>query len=246
MTATLPFTYLSDSTLAGLGLDSTQIADAIETAIREQEAGRLWAAPKAALFPQDGRYRMATLATGESSGLTVVKSVTVNPAGPAQGLPSIDGALMVMDSCTGHLLGVLDAGWITAVRTAGMSMVMARRLANPRSDSIGFIGTGVQAQSHLQACCALFPIRRIRLYGRGRANIARMTARAQAMGLDAMVCQEANQAISDVDLVVSSITLTYETAPFLDARRLRKGAFAAITDLGIPWHGDSLQAFDAL
>jgi ornithine cyclodeaminase/alanine dehydrogenase len=31
------------------------------------------------------------------------------------------------------------------------------------------------------------------------------------------------------------VTLNYDTAPFLDANELKPGAFAAVTDLMIPW-----------
>ena len=43
--------------------------------------------------------------------------------------------------------------------------------------------------------------------------------------------------------MVTSVTLDYTLEPFLDARWLKSGAFAAITDLCIPWRADGLSAF---
>ena len=48
------------------------------------------------------------------------------------------------------------------------------------------------------------------------------------------------------DLVVSSITLSYDVDPFLDARWLKPGAFAAITDLALPWIPASMGAFESV
>ena len=119
---------LTDADLESLGLSPGEIADAIEAALVQKSEGRLHTAPKAALLPGGGRYMMSTLAVGDD-GLTVVKTVTVSPDNPARGLPSINGAIQVFDAETGLLKAVLDANWITAVRTAGLSAVAARRLA---------------------------------------------------------------------------------------------------------------------
>ncbi len=243
MPPAMPFEYLSDERLAALGLTTQEIADCIEKAVRAQAGGRLWAAPKTAMMPGDGRYMMATLSACDDPAITAVKSVTVSPENPSRGLPGIVGAIMLMDSQTGELRAVTDAGWITAVRTAGLSAVMARKLANPASASIGFIGTGVQAHSHLRAFCDLFPISHIKIYGRGQANIDKLAGYAAELGLTFEVCADSNDAISDVDIVVSSVTLNYDIAPFLNAENLKKGAFASITDLGIPWLDNTMTAF---
>jgi ornithine cyclodeaminase/alanine dehydrogenase len=122
---------------------------------------------------------------------------------------------------------------------------MARRLGNPKARSAAFVGTGVQARSHLRAFADLFPLQDIRVVGRGQANIDKLCEIAQGMGLRAKVCGTAQEALEGADLVVSSITLAYDTPPFLDARWLKPGAFAAVTDLGIPWLPEGLATLDA-
>ncbi|MXQ09632.1 ornithine cyclodeaminase family protein [Alphaproteobacteria bacterium GH1-50] len=237
-------TYLSDDDLQALGIGPADIADAIERALIDKAEGRLHTAPKAAILPGGGRYVMSTLAVG--GGLTVVKTVTVSPDNAAHGLPSINGAIQAYDAETGLLKAVLDANWITAVRTAGLSSVAARRLADPASESIAFVGTGVQAQSHLDAFAALFPLSRVVAYGRGGESQTRLLEKARAMGLDAEAESDPNAAIAAADIVVTSVPLDYEIEPFLDAGSLRPRTFAAITDLTIPWHDKSLSAFGTL
>lgn len=238
------FLSLSDDTLAVLGITTDEIVESIERALTAQAKGVLWTAPKSSLLPGDGRYMMSTLSAADDPGLTVVKSVMVSPRNPARGLSGINGAIMLLDSETGLLRAVMGANWVTAVRTAGLSAVVARRMADPKSSSVAFVGCGVQARSHLDAFAELFPLKEIRAFGRGRANVERLCAAAREKGLAARVCETAREALEGADLVVSSVTLSYEVEPFLDARWLEPGAFAAITDLALPWLPEGMAAFD--
>lgn len=236
------FIYLPDAALAEMGIGPREVADAIERALVAKSEGRLFTTPKSAILPGSGRYMMSTLAVGDE-GLTVVKQVTVSPDNPARDLPAINGAIMVLDAETGLLRAVLGANWITGIRTAALSAVAARRLAARDSASIGFIGCGVQARTHLEAFAAEFPIERIKVFGRGAANRDALIEHADKMGLEAIATETGDDAISDVDMVVTSVTLNYDIPPFLDATCLKPGAFAAITDLCIPWHDETLDAF---
>ncbi|MCP5085102.1 MAG: ornithine cyclodeaminase family protein [Alphaproteobacteria bacterium] len=242
MTSDEPMLYLSDKDLESLGIQPSEVADAIEAALIAKAEGRLHTSPKTAILPGDGRYAMSTLAMGDD-GFIVVKQVTVCPNNPAKGLPAINGAIMVLDGQTGLLRAVLGANWITAVRTAALSAVAARRLADPGAETVAFVGAGVQAHSHLAAFSDMFPLKRVRVFGRGKANVEKLYRRAREMRLDAKACDDAKDALRDADLVVTSVTLDYSIEPFLDAQWLKPGAFAAITDACIPWMPASMTAF---
>lgn len=236
------FLVLSDQTLSGLGISITDIVDAVEAAVRAEAAGAVWTAPKSALMPGDGRYMMTTLSISDEPDITVVKSVMVSPRNPARALPGVEGNIILQDSETGRLRAVMEAGWVTAFRTAGLSAVVARRVADPTSTTIAFIGCGVQARSHLDTFAELFPLKEVRAFGRGQANIDRLCRMAEEKGMDAKVCDTVREALADADLVVSSVTLSFELEPFIDANWLKLGAFASITDLAAPWVADSMQA----
>lgn len=236
------FLYLPDGALERLGISPGDVADAIETALKAKAEGRLHTSPKSAILPGGGRYMMATLAVGDD-GFVVVKQVSVCPKNPERGLPAINGAIMVLDAETGLLRAVVGANWITAVRTAALSAVAARRLADPESETIAFVGTGVQAHSHLAAFREMFPLKRLRAVGRGQANIDKLCASARDMGLEAEASATPEDALREADIVVTSVTLDYSITPTLDARWLKPTAFAAITDLCIPWLPDSMDAF---
>ncbi|MCU9839292.1 ornithine cyclodeaminase family protein [Ruegeria sp. WL0004] len=240
------FLILSDVELAGLGITTAEVLTALEAAIAAQARGAVQVAPKSAVLPGDGRYVMTTLATGDAPDLTVVKSVMVSPRNPSRGLPGVEGVVLVQDSETGEMLALMQAGWLTGVRTAGLSAVAARRLAAPAAETITFVGTGAQARSHLAAFCDLFPLRRAVLVGRGAGNLERLGALARARGLEVEIASTPQAALAAADIVVSSVTLAYGMEPFLDARWLKPGAFAAITDAGVPWRAEGMAALAPL
>ena len=238
--------YLSETTLAGLGITTDDVIESIETTIAGGARSTVWSAPKAVILPPDGRYMMAALAAADDPALLAVKTVVLNPRNPERGLPQINGLVTMLHSETGLPAAILDGNWITAVRTAGLSAAAAKRMARPDSAVAAFVGCGVQARSHLQAFKDLFPLTGIRVFGRGQANIDALCKMAGDMGLASTVCASGQEAMSEADLIVSSVTVPAVPEPFLDASRLETGAFAAVTDLAAPWHKESFRALDRI
>jgi ornithine cyclodeaminase/alanine dehydrogenase-like protein (mu-crystallin family) len=244
MTSSDNIPFLSEQNLGNLGITTAEVIESIEAAIRSSAEDRVWTAPKAVILPADGRYMMAALGAMDDPSLLAVKSVVLNPRNPERGLPQINGLVTMLDSETGLPAAILDGNWITAVRTAGLSAVAASHMANKDAAVAAFIGTGVQAQSHLNAFAEMFPLERIKVFGRGQANIDALCATADGLGLSAEVCPTARDAAEGVDLLVTTVTYSAELEPFLDARWLAPGCFAAIVDLAVPWKKESFAAFD--
>lgn len=228
---------LSARDLDALGLSTAEVVAAIEEAIAAQEAGSLRTAPKAYIEPGDGRMALAML--GVDDDVMVVKALIANAANKEKGLPAILGSVLALDGQTGAPLALLDGPWVTAIRTAGLSAVAAKRLARADSALLGLIGCGVQAHSHLAAFADMFPLRRVLVAGRGAANRDRVMADVQGRGLEA-VAVDADAALA-ADIIVTSVDLN--AAPFLDARHLRLGAFVSLVDLAVPWLPSGLDGF---
>ncbi|MEM7172179.1 MAG: ornithine cyclodeaminase family protein [Pseudomonadota bacterium] len=243
---TTPFFYLSDDTMCGLGITTTQVTERIESLLRGQADNRVWAAPKSAIIAPDGRYMMATLAVSDHPAILAVKTVVLNPDNPKRGLPQINGMITLLHGDSGLPAAIVDGNWITGVRTAGLSAVAAKRLARPDSTIAAFVGCGVQAQSHLEAFAELFPLKEVRAFGRGTANRDALCQRAADMGLHPVASPDAQSAVSDADLIITSVTYSPQLVPFLNAHWLKPGAFAAVTDLGAPWIKEDTTAFDRI
>jgi ornithine cyclodeaminase/alanine dehydrogenase len=81
------------------------------------------------MLPSDGRYMMAALAAMDNPSLLAVKTVVLNPRNSDRGLPQINDLVTMLDSETGLPVAIMDGNWITAVRTAGISAVAAKHMA---------------------------------------------------------------------------------------------------------------------
>lgn len=238
--------FLSNEQLSHLSINTNEVIHAIETLLLNVEDGTAWSAPKAVMLPEDGRYMMAALAATDNPSLLAVKTLVLNPRNPERGLPQINGLVTMLDSNSGLPVAILDGNWITAVRTAGLSATAAKYMARKDSAVAAFIGCGVQARSHLQAFSDLFPLREVRVFGRGTSNIKRLCEKADAMSLSSIVCGSAQEAVMSADIVISSVTYSAQLVPFLDAAWLKPGSFAAITDLAAPWLKDSFAVLDRI
>lgn len=238
--------YLSKETLEGLDVSMAEVVDCMERLIHSQAQGRAWVAPKTNISTKDDRFMMATLAAADDPPFMVVKALMVNPANPGRNLSAINSTITLLDSSSGLPVAVMDGNWITALRTAGASAVAAKRMANKDSRVLALIGCGVQARSHLATYAELYPLTEIRAYGRGSRSRDALCQMVTGLGLNAVACHAAKDAVTDADLVVSSIPLLPKVEPFLNAAWLKPGVFVSSTDLALPWLPESLAVFDRI
>src|SRR6188474_1434964 len=75
-------------------------------------------------------------------GYALLKWVTSFPGNPARGLPTVTGLVLLSDAATGMLEAVLDAGSVTALRTAAAGVLALDTLAG-ESASVAVVGCGV-------------------------------------------------------------------------------------------------------
>lgn len=107
-----------------------------------------------ALPHHDGDFRAMPAYLEGSAG---VKWVNAHPTNPARyGLPAVMGVYVLNDPVTAVPLAIMDATWMTAVRTGAAAAVASKHLARPDAETIGLIGCGVQARHILEAHRAVF------------------------------------------------------------------------------------------
>jgi len=132
-------------------LDMERVVPAVEEAFAAHGRGETQMPVKVYLDLRryDGDFRAMPAYLDGSAG---VKWVNAHPHNPERyGLPSVIGMYILSDPATARPLAVMDATFLTAVRTGAAAAVAARRLANPVPRSIGFVGCGVQARTMLAA-----------------------------------------------------------------------------------------------
>ena len=140
--------HLSYEECDQLGITTADVVQSIEDLIRARVEDKMWNAPKATILPADGRYMMATLAACSDPPILAVKSVVLNPRNTEKGLKIINGVVTLLDAETGLPLATIDGNWVTALRTAGLSAVAARHMADSSASAMAFHrlrGTGVES-----------------------------------------------------------------------------------------------------
>jgi ornithine cyclodeaminase/alanine dehydrogenase len=239
----LDILYLSNADIESCGLELSQVTAAVEAMFAAKAAGAASMKPKLALAAPGGALFLASPGVLETPPFAGVKWVGV-AGNQERGLPHIAGTIVLSDTGTGMPVAIMDARWITGVRTAAITAVAARRLARPDSASIGFVACGLQARCHLAALRPHFPINRVRAYSRRLATAQAFAEEVMAEGLEAQAVEEPRAALEGMDIVVTSTPVVPRTEPFLDAAWLAPGSFTGMVDLGLSWISDTLSALD--
>lgn len=144
--------------------------------------------------------------SGDRLGMKWVLGV---PANVDAGLPAIHGLVLLNDPLTGLPLAILDAGPITAQRTAAVSGV-AIRAFRPRVDDhpprAALIGAGVQGRSHLPVIGHVLPGAELAVFDRdrGRADALAAAARETSGIAACRVAADPREATAGADVVVTA------------------------------------------
>src|ERR1051326_310510 len=102
----------------------------------------------------------------ESLGVMGVKLISVFPGNRDAGYPSHQGVVILFDAKHGQPLMIFDAEEITAVRTAAASALATRLLSRENSELLAIIGSGEQAQRHIESILLVRKIRQINIWSR--------------------------------------------------------------------------------
>ncbi len=105
-------------------------------------------------------------ALSSQSGIYVVKAVSVFPGNVALQLPVTTGLLLVNDASTGLPLALMDAEYLTALRTGAASGLACRLLADAKITKAALFGAGGQAGQQLAAMLATLPLEVVFVFSR--------------------------------------------------------------------------------
>lgn len=141
---------------------------------------------------------------GADARVAITKLISFVPDNGTRGLPSIQGDIVVFDAITGQRTAILDGPTVTARRTAAVSLLAARLIAPRRDGPLLIVGAGVQGRSHLEAFAAGLGVREVWVASRNPASADALVAHARTLGLRARRVDDADAALTDCPLVVSS------------------------------------------
>lgn len=136
------------------------------------------------------------------------KAVTVFTRNDASGKSTTQGTMLLLDPLSGDLLSIMDATFITAMRTGATTGIATKYLARTDSKIIGIFGAGIQAKTQLMAVSAVREIERVAVYTPTNSRAPRFVEEMSGL-LNIQV-----ERVRDLrDAVNSDIIITATTSP---------------------------------
>jgi ornithine cyclodeaminase/alanine dehydrogenase-like protein (mu-crystallin family) len=182
---------------------------AVADALVELSTGRALVPPRTSL-EIDGLRTTALVMPAYLPGPKRIglKLISLCEDNPARGLPLAQAVTIVMDAELGTPLAVLEAGYLTAVRTGAASGAATDVLARKDARVAAVFGAGVQGRTQLEAIAAVRPLRKAFIVDTNRGAAAAFAAEMRrTLALD-VVPAEPQAALREADIVSTATTST--------------------------------------
>jgi len=127
----------------------------------------------------------------------------------------------LIDVESGRLAAIIEAVWMSMVRTGAASGVATRHLANEDASVVGQIGAGFQGIGQLEAVCAVRKVSRARVYSRNREKLEAFCRRmSDKLGIPVEPAESAQAAVRGSHIVN---VITKSATPVLEGAWLEPG-----------------------
>jgi alanine dehydrogenase len=199
-----------DEATVGRLLRMAEVIPAMEPALADFSGGKV-VQPVRTMLPveeHEGFLGLMPAYTGTALGTKLVAFYPKNV-----GVPTHHATILLFEPETGELLVTMDGRLITEVRTAAVSAVATKHLARSDASVLAFIGSGVQAHSHLEALRLVRNFREVRVWSPRHAE-------EFAREHDVDAAASAEEAVQGADVVV---TATTSSTPVLRGEWLSPG-----------------------
>jgi ornithine cyclodeaminase/alanine dehydrogenase len=240
--------YLSRADVERVALPPAEIIEAVTTALVEKGKGRAEMPPKPGIHTAPDGFLHAMPAYLPSIQAAGLKWVGGNPENTKRGVPYITGLLILNDPATSLPLTVMDATWITAMRTAAATAVAARHLARRDSRTLALLGCGVQGRSHAVVVPEeMASLDRIIAYDiqeeNGRRFQKEMSLR---IPIEIELAPSAEHAVRAADVIVTAGPILKQPKPILALEWLSPGDFVCTLDFDSYVRPETFQGVDKL
>jgi len=177
----------------------------------------------------EARVPLRVPVPGEEGGVTLcmpaavpplralgVKVVSVYPANPVRGLPTITAVVLIQDPATGAPLGLVEGAALTALRTGAAGGLAAQLLSRPDAHIVALFGAGVQGRTQLEAVFTVRDITQVRVVGREPQRVEEFVrwARSQSWAGGATILPASPElAVRGADIVITATTSPTPVVP---------------------------------
>lgn len=209
-------------------LEWEPLIDAMEAALIDLSQGRVQQPTRNMMVIEEGKKFLGVMPAASNKAMGA-KLVSFYPVNAGTGVPSHSAMILLFDPKDGRPLATLDGRLITEMRTAATSAAVARKIVSANVSTLAILGSGVQAQSHLEAMTRIRKFSEILIWSRTAANAETFAAAHKSCGVKVMA--DAASAAKGADIVV---TATSSMTPVLEGAWLKPGAFVASVGAPLP------------
>ncbi len=139
-------------------------------------------------------------------GQVGLKVVNLSPDNPERRLPFIHAVVMVSDAQTGIPLAFMDGEFITSLRTGAGTGLATEVLSRPSSSVLAMFGTGIQANTQLEAVCTVRPIKKVIVFGRSLENTEAFVKKIEQQYGVETARAKAPEELAEADVVCTATT----------------------------------------
>lgn len=175
-----------------------ELADYIEDDFRRWE--RFDKTPRVASHSTEGVIELMPTSDGEVYGF---KYVNGHPANMKRGLQTVTAFGLLAEVASGYPVMLSEMTILTALRTAAMSALAAKRLAPKGSDVMAIIGNGAQSEFQALGFKAVAGVRTVRLYDIDPAATEKCARNLAGSGLEVVACRSAEAAMEGARIVTT-------------------------------------------
>jgi len=143
-----------------------------------------------------------------------LKVVSIFPENLKKNKPSINGFIVLLNEETGELKALMDAGYLTALRTGAISGLATKYFSSENATHLSLIGAGVQAHTQLEGVTAVRPIKKISVWSLDFES-AKNFAKQYEKKYEITPCNSISEAVKDAD-VICTATGSTESLIFLE------------------------------
>lgn len=145
----------------------------------------------------------------------IIKVVGYHPNNPViNNLPTILSTISSYDSSSGHLIGIVDGVFLTAIRTGVASAIASRALANPDSKTLGLIGCGAQAITQLHALSRYFELEEVLIYDTDVETMLSFSDRCQTFNCQLSIrTSTIEEMVSQSDILCTATSIDVGEGP---------------------------------
>jgi len=162
-----------------------------------------------------------------------LKAFSVLPGNQGSQYDTHQGFVLLFETKNGCPLAIMDASEITAIRTAAASAVATKLLANEDANNLAILGSGVQANKHLEAMLLCRDIRKVRVWSRNFDNAKAFAQRgAERFDIEIKPMTTAQETVDGADIIC---TTTWASEPILRGDWLTPGTHINAVGASVPF-----------